>query len=106
MPLRSPVTPLVFLVCLLTGCAVDNAHTDIGAGVAYHSGVTPAGDGIWQAAVEASPFRGRIRGAKALVIQDALEKCGSEGKSMKVMTEQTESHFLINGVARLTFRCV
>lgn len=103
---RIPFTSLVFAASILSGCAVENDRTDVGAGLAYHSDIKPAGDGTWQAAVEASLLRGRIGGAKSLVIQDAVDKCHSEGKAMKVIRDETESHLLINGVARLTFRCI
>lgn len=98
----------LLLMCfiILSGCAVDHDRTDIGFGLAYHSDIKKTEDGSWQAAVEASLLRGRIGGAKALVTQDAVNKCLSENKSMKIIKDETDSHLWVNGVARLTFRCV
>lgn len=97
---------LMALSGALAGCAVDNARPDVGAGMAYYSDIKRNADGTYVAAVEASPLRGRIGGAKALVAKDASDKCQSMGKSMKVVRDETESHLLVNGVARLIFSCV
>ncbi|EUM16599.1 hypothetical protein L465_00413 [Enterobacter sp. BIDMC 29] len=94
------------LIFLSSGCAVENDRTDVGVGLAYHSNISKNTDGTYTAAVEASPLRGRISGAQALVTQDAVEKCHTLNKGMKVVKDETESHLLINGVARLTFKCI
>jgi hypothetical protein len=93
------------IVTVLSGCAIDHDRTDVGFGLAYHSDVKRNDDGSWQAAVETSLMRGRIGGAKALATEDAVNKCRSENKAMKVVKDETDSHLWLNGVARLTFRC-
>lgn len=106
MNLSSLGIALIIGSMLLAGCAVENDHTDVGFGLAYHSNIKENADGSYLAAVEASALRGRKGGAQKLVTADALKKCDSLGKRMEVIKDETESHLLINGVARLTFRCI
>ncbi|KWN68693.1 hypothetical protein WM23_04715 [Burkholderia ubonensis] len=96
---------LGMLIMVGAGCAVDVARTDVGAGLAYHADVKQNDDGTYAAAVEASLFRGRIEGARSLATKDAQEKCQSMGKQVNVVNEETGSNLLVNGVAKLTFRC-
>lgn len=100
------VFPFIAVFLVSTGCAVQNDRTDIGwVGLSYHADITENSDGSYYAEVEAALMRGRIGGAEALVTKDASDKCHSLGKAMKIIKKETESHLLINGVARLTFNC-
>jgi hypothetical protein len=104
--LNKKVIPLIAVLLMSTGCAVQNDRTELGAvGLSYHSDITENDDGSYYAEVETALFRGRITGAEALVIKDATDRCSSLGKAMKIIKKETESHLLINGVARLTFSC-
>lgn len=94
------------VVVVLSGCAVKDARPDVGVGMAYVSDIRQNADGTYLAAAEASPLRGRVGGAQALVAKEATEKCRSLGKSLKVIKDETESHLWVNGVARMTFACV
>jgi hypothetical protein len=90
---------------LLTACAVDKDRTDVGFGLAYHSKVIEGVDGSYIASVEASLARGRVGGAIELAMDDANKKCAELNKNVKVVRTDADSNFLVNGVARLTFKC-
>ena len=92
---------------VLSGCAVQNDKTQFrGLGLTYNSGVTKDSDGNYVAAVEAAPLAGRIGGAEAYVLSNATAYCTKQGKIVKVIKQETDSHLLLNGVAKLTFQCV
>ncbi|MBQ4852594.1 hypothetical protein J8L98_11950 [Pseudoalteromonas sp. MMG013] len=104
--LNKKVLSLIAVLLMSTGCAVQHDKTEFGAiGLSYHSDIVENTDGSYYAEVEAALTRGRIGGAEGIVTKSAVEKCASLGKAMKVVKKETESHLLINGVARLTFRC-
>ena len=91
---------------VLTGCAVKNNDTDLkGLGLTYNSDVTRDSEGNYVAAVEASLLSGRKGAAEAYVLKNATDFCAKQHKTVKVLKKETESHLLINGVARLTFQC-
>lgn len=100
-------TLLLSTALILSGCAVKNDSTRVGfIGLSYHTNIEKLPDGNYTAAVEASPGRGRITGAEALVAKDAADYCHQQNKAMKEVKSETDSHLLINGVAKLVFQCV
>ncbi|AVR66478.1 MULTISPECIES: hypothetical protein [Pseudomonas aeruginosa group] len=102
---RSIIAGAVFTI-VLQGCAVKNDRTELGfIGLSYHADIKEVADGLYRAEVEASPGRGRIRGAKAAAYEDAVKYCEAQSKAARVVKERTDSHVLINGVARLDFSC-
>ncbi|ATM74881.1 Uncharacterised protein [Serratia fonticola] len=101
------VCGVVLAGVFLSGCAVKNDKTEVGAiGLSYHSNVEKLADGNYVASVEASLGRGRVSGAQGLVARDAIAYCNAMNKNMKVIKEETDSHLLVNGVAKLTFSCI
>lgn len=104
--LTKKVIPAIAVLSMGAGCAVQNDRTELGAvGLSYHANIKENADGSYYAEVEAALLRGRVGGAEALVTKDASDKCASLDKAMKVIKKETESHLLVNGVARLTFSC-
>nr|WP_174505645.1 hypothetical protein [Acinetobacter sp. Marseille-Q1620] len=96
--------PLLLLV--FTGCAVSNDKTQVkGLGLTYHSDVKQDSDGNYVVAVEAAPFAGRKGGAESYAIKNATDYCSKQNKSMKIIKKETDSHLLVNGVAKVTFQC-
>lgn len=94
-------------VAFLSGCAVKNDRTNIqGLGMTYNSDIKDLDNGNYFAEVEAAPAAGRISGAIAQVNKNAVEYCKAQNKSMKEIKTESDSHFLINGVARLRFKCI
>ncbi|WP_075183584.1 hypothetical protein [Pantoea sp. 1.19] len=92
---------------LLAGCAVQNDTTRFhGLGLTYQSDVKALGDGQYQVEVEAAPAAGRVSGATGSANQRAANFCYRQNKSMQPLQTTTDTHLLVNGVARLTFRCV
>lgn len=90
----------------LTGCAVKNNDTKFkGLGLTYSSEVTQNAEGNYVTAVEASLIAGRQGGAEAYVLKNAADFCAERNKTVRVLKKETDSHLLINGVARLTFQC-
>lgn len=100
----------LFFVCalfsLLNGCAVDNQSTATrGIGKTYQSAVKPQPDGSFFIEAEAAPLAGRQSGAVSVVTEQASNFCAQRNKKMVEIQKTTDSHLLINGVARLHFRC-
>lgn len=92
---------------LLSGCAVKNDKTDFhGLGLTYQSHVKQLENGDYYTEVEAAPFAGRVPGAVGTANKNATDFCRSQNKAMQEVKTDRDSHLLINGVARLTFRCV
>ncbi|MFW2035261.1 hypothetical protein [Acinetobacter junii] len=92
---------------VFTGCAVKNDRTQIeGLGLTYNSNITKDGNGHYVATVEAAPLAGRKEGAENYAIKNANEYCANQNKSMHIVNNQTKSHLIINGVAKLTFKCI
>ncbi|MGZ0749873.1 hypothetical protein [Kluyvera sichuanensis] len=93
-------------ITALNGCAIKNDETSLhGLGLTYKSKVEKLENGDYTTSVESAPAAGRISGATGTATQIATEYCGSQGKGMKVVKMETDSHYLINGVAHLTFQC-
>ncbi|EAA8037445.1 hypothetical protein AB5G42_005258 [Salmonella enterica subsp. enterica serovar Teko] len=106
--MKSSIFPVVLLsVAVLSGCAVKNDKTRIhGLGLTYHSDIKKLDNGDYITEVEAAPSAGRISGATGAATLNASEYCKAQHKTMQVVKTETDSHLLINGVARLTFRCI
>ncbi|QLD33617.1 hypothetical protein [Mannheimia varigena] len=101
-------TFLATVLCafVLTGCAVKKDNTELsGLGLTYSSDVTQNAEGNYVAAVEASLISGRKGGAEAYVLKNATDFCANQNKLVRVLKNETESHLLVNGVAKLTFQC-
>jgi hypothetical protein len=91
---------------VLSGCAVKNDKTGVsGLGLTYSSYVKQLSDGTNYVEAEAALTAGRIGGAKGVVMDRAREYCDQEKKAVKVLTLEEDSHLLLNGVVRMTFRC-
>ncbi|KAB7671907.1 hypothetical protein [Plesiomonas shigelloides] len=90
----------------LSACAVKNDHSQFhGLGLTYHSNIEHNSDGSYIAAVEAAPAAGRKSGAIAYATTNAYEFCKEKGKNLNVISKETDSNFLVNGVAKLKFEC-
>lgn len=101
------ITAVVAASALLSGCAVQNDKTDFhGLGLTYQSQVKQLENGIYYTEAEAAPAAGRVSGAVGTVNKTAVDYCRLQNKTMQEVKTDTDSHLLINGVARLTFRCV
>lgn len=98
---------LILASPLITGCAVPNDKTEFrGAGLTYNADISTDRNGNYVAAVEAAPLAGRKGGAEAYALQNANKHCNNQNKTVQVIKNETKSHLLVNGVARLTFKCV
>ncbi|PSJ79213.1 hypothetical protein [Neisseria iguanae] len=92
---------------VLTGCSIDRSRTSLnGIGLAYHSDIKELGNGYYLTEVETSLASGRQSGAEAQVYKNAVDYCRSQNKTMKEAKKEASSHYLVNGVARLTFQCI
>jgi hypothetical protein len=93
-------------VGLLTGCAVDSKNSGWhGIGKTYQSEVKRLPDGNFFVEVEAAPLAGRQSGASQVATDLANNHCALSQKKMTVVKQEADSHLLINGVSRLTFKC-
>lgn len=100
-------TTLALIALTLSACSVKNDKTQInGIGLTYQTDVTVNKNGDYSVDVEAAPGAGRISGAEGASIKIAAEYCQAKNKAVKLLKNETDSHMLINGVSRLTFRCV
>lgn len=98
---------LSMVTLFLTGCAVSNDKTKFrGAGLTYNADISTDKNGNYVAAVEAAPLAGRKGGAEAYALQNTNKHCNHQNKTVQVIKNETKSHLLVNGVARLTFKCV
>jgi len=94
-------------VIFLSGCAVQHDSTKLnGMGLTYQSNVSKLSDGNYFTEVEAAPAAGRIPGAVAQATKNAANYCKQQNQGMKEIKTETDSHALINGVAKVTFQCV
>ncbi|RKS87133.1 hypothetical protein DES39_0348 [Orbus hercynius] len=101
------VSLATLVVILLNGCAVQNDKTKIhGLGLTYSSNVQQLSNGDYFTEVEASLASGRITTAVELANKNAVEFCKEQNKTMEQVISETNSHLLVNGTARLTFRCL
>ncbi|MCU6173000.1 hypothetical protein [Citrobacter cronae] len=97
----------LFSVITSSGCAVKNDTTSInGLGVTYQSDVKKLENGNYLTEVEVAPTAGRTSTAIARVTKIAVDYCNAQNKTMQEEKKVTGSHLLINGVARLVFRCI
>ena len=91
---------------LLTGCAVDSKNSGWrGIGKTYQSEVKALPDGNFYVEAEAAPLAGRQTGAAEVAKDLANNHCAHRQQKMTVVKQEAESHLLINGVSRLTFKC-
>ncbi|AFJ45645.1 hypothetical protein [Shimwellia blattae] len=106
--MKASLIPAVMVItAALAGCSVQNDKTDFhGLGLTYQSQVKQLADGNWYTEAEAAPAAGRVSGAVGTVNKTAVDFCRTKNKTMQEVKTDTDSHLLVNGVARLTFRCV
>ncbi|ARO98827.1 hypothetical protein K08M3_18900 [Vibrio alginolyticus] len=98
---------IVFVTAALSGCAVKNDKTELqGVGLTYKSEVRALENGTLYVEVEAAPGAGRERGSINSALSIAGDYCLSFGKGVKQLSIETDSHLLVNSVAKLTFECV
>jgi hypothetical protein len=91
----------------LSGCAVEHDDTGFsGLGFTYKSNVKQQSDGSYFVEAEAALAAGRITGAKGVVNDQATKFCAAQNKTVNVIDMQEDSHLLINGVVRMTFKCI
>lgn len=103
----SIVVATVLMGSLLSGCAVQNDKTKFqGLGLTYQSDVKKLNNGDYLTEVEAAPAAGRIQGAIGTATKKASDFCRVQNKSMSEVNTEIDTHLLVNGVARLTFKCV
>jgi predicted outer membrane protein len=102
-----PITLAIALVsAFLTGCAVDNQSTGTrGIGFTYQSAVKPLPEGNFFIEAEAAPLAGRQDGALAVATEQASNFCALRKQQMSIVKKELASHLIVNGVARLTFKC-
>lgn len=106
--MKTGIIPLVIVVsAVLSGCSVQNDKTQFqGLGLTYQSDIKPLKNGDYFTEVEAAPAAGRIQGAVGTATKKASDFCRVQDKSMKEVKTEIDTHLLVNGVARLTFRCI
>ena len=93
-------------VGMLAGCAVDSKNSGWhGIGKTYQSEVKRLPDGNFFVEVEAAPLAGRQSGASQVATDLANNHCALDQKKMTVVKQEADSHLLVNGVSRLTFKC-
>jgi hypothetical protein len=93
-------------ILALTGCAVKSDKVGMSGvgGLTYSSNVKTLADGTFYTESEAAPAAGRKAGALEAVQSTAESFC--KDKSVKIIKKTTDSHLIINGVAKLTFSCI
>ncbi|MBF7982039.1 MULTISPECIES: hypothetical protein [Rahnella] len=103
----SIITTTILIGSLLSGCAVQNDKTQFqGLGLTYQSDVKKLENGDYLTEVDAAPAAGRIQGAIGTATKKASDFCRVQNKSMKEVKTEIDTHLLVNGVARLTFKCI
>jgi hypothetical protein len=91
---------------MLAGCAVDSKNSGWrGIGKTYQSEVKRLPDGHFYVEVEAAPTAGGKSGASEVASELAKNHCSLSQQKMTVVKQEADSHLLINGVSRLTFKC-
>ena len=91
---------------LLSGCAVDKEETSRHQlGATYRSAVKTLPNGQYFVEVEAAPLAGRQSGADTVATEKATQHCAQRQQKMTVVNKVFDSHLLVNGVVRLTFKC-
>ena len=92
---------------VLSGCAVENDKVGVNmVGATYESDIKQLGNDQYYIEAEAALLAGRIGGALKVVKTDAEIFCKEKGKQLQMLKETTDSHLLVNGVAKLTFKCI
>ncbi len=103
----STVVVTLLVGTFLSGCAVQNDKTQFhGVGLTYQSNVKKLDNGDYYTEVEAAPGAGRIPGAIGTASKKAADFCRVQNKSVREVKTDIDTHMLLNGVARLTFKCV
>lgn len=103
----SIIATTILIGSFLTGCSVQNDKTQFqGLGLTYQSDIKKLDNGDYLTEVEAAPAAGRIQGAVNTANKKASDFCRVQNKSMKEVKTDIDTHLLVNGVARLTFKCV
>ncbi|KID05267.1 hypothetical protein [Hafnia alvei] len=103
----STIAITILIGSFLSGCSVQNDKTQFqGLGLTYQSDVKTLGNGNYLTEVEAAPAAGRIQGAIGTATKKASDFCRVQNKSMREVKTDIDTHLLVNGVARLTFKCV
>ncbi len=103
----SIIAATILIGTFLNGCAVQNDKTQFqGLGLTYQSDVKKLDNGDYLTEVEAAPAAGRIQGAIGTATKKASDFCRVQNKSMREVKTDIDTHLLVNGVARLTFKCV
>ena len=101
------IATTILIGTFLSGCSVQNDKTQFqGLGLTYQSDVKKLDNGNYLTEVEAAPAAGRIRGAIGTATKKASDFCRVQNKSMKEVRTDIDTHLLVNGVARLTVKCV
>lgn len=103
----SIIATTILIGAFLSGCSVQNDKTQFqGLGLTYQSDVKKLDNGEYLTEVEAAPAAGRIEGAIGTATKKAADFCRVQNKSMEEVKTNIDTHLLVNGVARLTFKCV
>lgn len=103
----SIIAVTVIISALLSGCAVQNDKTQFnGLGLSYQSEVKKLDNGDFMVEVETAPAAGRVNGSIGTASKKASDFCNAKNKAMKEVKTEVDTHLLVNGVARLTFKCV
>ena len=106
--MRTRIIPLVIIMsAVLSGCSVQNDKTQFqGLGLTYQSDIKQLKNGDYFTEVESAPAAGRIPGAIGTTSKKASDFCRVKNKSMQEVKTEIDTHLLVNGVSRLTFRCI
>lgn len=106
--MKTRIIPLMIIMgAFLSGCSVQNDKTQFqGLGLTYQSNIKQLTNGDYFTEVEAAPGAGRIQGAIGTVTKKASDFCRVQDKSMEEVKTEIDTHLLVNGVARLNFRCI
>lgn len=107
--MKSPflnISACMLAVLWLEGCAVNHEKAQFaGLGLTYQSAIQEQADGTFFVEVEAAPAAGRVTGARGMVTNLAIDHCKKMDKSMSTVSLTEDSNLLVNGVARLKFKC-
>jgi hypothetical protein len=103
-----PIALSVTLVCVfMSGCAIDNQRTSTrGAGLTYQSAIKTVPNGNFYVEAEAAMLAGRQDGALAVTTELATDFCAQRKQQMSIVKKELDTHLFVNGVARLTFKCI
>lgn len=103
---RISMLVLPLILSQLSGCAVQSQNLGWrGVGLTYQSAVKTLPNGDFYVEAEAAPLAGRQSGAETVTAELAADHCKQRQRKVTVVDKSVDSHLLINGVSRLTFRC-